>query len=92
MILNKSVRRTYIHEFFSIGNDGARRQFMGLIDFFGFKWAGKKRKVEISKNGKQFFPTNRFDTALNYIDNLIAEYKHIDKNDKSGIAQKLAEI
>ena len=27
-------------------------------------WAGKIRTVEISKNGKQFFPTSHFDKAL----------------------------
>jgi cell filamentation protein len=57
-----------------------------------YQWAGQKRKVEISKNGHPFFPTSRFDTAFNLIDNLIAEYKHIDKNDKLKISQKLAEI
>jgi cell filamentation protein len=42
-------------------------------------WAGEKRTVEISKEGKQFFPVNRFDTAFAYIDSLISEYKIIDK-------------
>jgi cell filamentation protein len=31
-----------------------------------YAWAGKKRKVEISKDGKQFFPTTHFDNALRY--------------------------
>jgi len=57
-----------------------------------YEWAGKKRTVEISKDGKQFFPTSRFDTAFSYIDNLIVEYRNINKNDKKEIAQKLAEI
>ncbi|KAA6303253.1 MAG: Adenosine monophosphate-protein transferase VbhT [Candidatus Ordinivivax streblomastigis] len=48
--------------------------------------------MEISKNGKQFFPTSRFDTAFSHIDNLITEYKLLEKHNKSGIAQKLAEI
>jgi cell filamentation protein len=26
-----------------------------------YNWAGKKRTVEISKDGKQFFPTSHFD-------------------------------
>lgn len=31
-----------------------------------YSWVGKKRIVEISKNGKQFFPTSHFDNALLY--------------------------
>ena len=57
-----------------------------------YQWAGKKRTVEISKDGKQFFPLNHFDTAFSYIDNLITEYRTIEKSDKEKIAQKLAEI
>jgi len=34
-----------------------------------YVWAGKKRTVEISKDGKQFFPTSHFDNALSYITN-----------------------
>ncbi len=57
-----------------------------------YSWVGKKRIVEISKNGKQFFPTSHFDNALLYIDTLISEYKKISKEDKQALAQKLAEI
>jgi len=57
-----------------------------------YEWAGKKRTVEISKGGRQFFPISHFDTAFSYIDKLIAEYRSIDKNDRKKIAQKLAEI
>jgi cell filamentation protein len=57
-----------------------------------YEWAGKKRTVEISKDGRQFFPISHFDTAFLYIDKLIAEYRNVDKNDKKKIAQKLAEI
>lgn len=57
-----------------------------------YEWAGKKRKVEISKDGKQFFPTTLFDNAFQYIDSLIDQYKAISKNDKRQLAQKLAEI
>jgi len=57
-----------------------------------YEWAGEKRRVEISKDGKQFFLTNLFDTALLFIDNLILEYKALDKTDKNAIASKLAEI
>lgn len=57
-----------------------------------YDWAGKKRKVEISKGGKQFFPTNRFDNAHLFIDRLVDEYKLIASDDKLKTAQKLAEI
>lgn len=57
-----------------------------------YAWAGKKRTVEISKDGKQFFPISRFENALRYIDSLILEYTKIQKNDKLKLAQKLAEI
>ena len=55
-------------------------------------WAGKKRTVEISKDGKPFFPTSYFDNALRYIDQLIAEFRTIPKDKKESLAQKLAEI
>lgn len=57
-----------------------------------YAWAGKKRKVEISKDGKQFFPTTHFDNAFRYIDQLIAEFKKIPKDNKQILAEKLAEI
>jgi cell filamentation protein len=57
-----------------------------------YAWAGKKRKVEISKDGKQFFPTSHFDNAFRYIDQLISEFKEIPKDNKRKLAEKLAEI
>jgi len=57
-----------------------------------YAWAGKKRKVEISKDGKQFFPTAHFDNAFRYIDQLISEFRKIPNNDKRQFAEKLAEI
>jgi cell filamentation protein len=57
-----------------------------------YKWAGERRKVEISKGGKQFFPLSHFDNALRFIDNLIIEYKDINKTDKEQLSRKLAEI
>jgi cell filamentation protein len=57
-----------------------------------YEWAGKRRTVEISKGGKQFFPLRRFDTALSYIDSLIAAYKRLDKDDKNKLSRNLAEI
>jgi len=57
-----------------------------------YTWAGKKRKVEISKDGKQFFPITHFDNAFRYIESLIAEYKAIPKESKKRLAEKLSEI
>lgn len=57
-----------------------------------YAWAGKKRNVEISKDGKQFFPTTHFGNAFSYIDSLINDYKGIQKVNKKYLAQKLAEI
>jgi len=57
-----------------------------------YEWAGEKRKVEISKEGKQFFPTTHFDNALVYIDNLITDYKKLPNSEIHQIARKLAEI
>jgi cell filamentation protein len=57
-----------------------------------YVWAGKKRIVEISKDGKQFFPTSHFDNAFRYIDQLIAEFKKIPNENKKSLAEKLAEI
>ena len=57
-----------------------------------YSWAGKKRKVEISKDGKQFFPTKNFENAYSFIDTLISDYKKTRKNNKQQLAEKLAEI
>lgn len=57
-----------------------------------YSWAGKRRKVEISKSGKQFFPTTHFDNAFRFIDTLISDYRSISKGDNMQIAEKLAEI
>jgi cell filamentation protein len=57
-----------------------------------YEWAGKRRTVEISKCDKQFFPLSHFDTALKYIDGLIAEYKCIPGSDKHKLSRRLAEI
>jgi cell filamentation protein len=57
-----------------------------------YSWAGKKRNVEISKDGKPFFPTTHFDNAYRYINNLIIEFKEIPKSNKELLAEKLAEI
>lgn len=57
-----------------------------------YSWAGKRRKVEISKAGKQFFPTTHFDNAFRFIDTLISDYRSISKGENLQIAEKLAEI
>jgi cell filamentation protein len=57
-----------------------------------YVWAGKKRVVEISKDGKQFFPTFHFDNAYRYIDQLITDFKKIPKDNKKMLAEKLGEI
>ena len=44
-----------------------------------YSWAGKRRKVEISKAGKQFFPTTHFDNAFRFIDTLISDYRNLSK-------------
>ena len=33
-----------------------------------YAWAGKPRTVEISKDGKPFFPTSHFNNAFRYVD------------------------
>ena len=48
-----------------------------------YEWAGKKRTVEISKEGTQFFPTNYFDTAIEYIDGMIIDFKRSDSKNRS---------
>jgi cell filamentation protein len=57
-----------------------------------YVWAGKKRTVDISKDGKQFFPISLFDNSFRYIDQLIAEFKKIPKDNKKLLAERLAEI
>lgn len=57
-----------------------------------YVWAGKKRTVEISKDGKQFFPTSHFDNAFRYIDQIIAEFTKIPRDNKKLFAEKLSEI
>ncbi len=57
-----------------------------------YVWAGKKRVVEISKDGKQLFPTFHFDNAFRYIDQLITDFKKIPKDNKKMLAEKLGEI
>nr|AGS53375.1 cell filamentation protein [uncultured bacterium contig00018] len=55
-----------------------------------YHWAGQKRTVEISKQGKQFFLTACFDKGFAYIDNLILEYREIEPTDKLNLSKHLA--
>jgi len=57
-----------------------------------YKWAGQRRTVEISKDGKQFFPLSYFDNALGFINIQLTEYKAISSKDILRLSQKLAEI
>jgi cell filamentation protein len=57
-----------------------------------YPWAGKKRTVEISKQGKPFFLTTYFDKGFAYIDNLIIDYHKIDPSNKLQLARCLADI
>ena len=57
-----------------------------------YEWAGEKRTVEISKDGKQCFPNSHFDNSYRYIDSLITEYREILKSNRKQLANKLAEI
>ena len=57
-----------------------------------YAWAGKERIVEISKDGKQFFPTVKFENAFRFIDGLISDFKKIKRSDKDKIAENLANI
>ena len=57
-----------------------------------YEWAGQKRTVEISKQGKPFFITAYFDKGFAYVDSLITEYRKIDPSDKTGLARHLANL
>lgn len=57
-----------------------------------YKWAGEVRTVNISKDGKQFFEGERFNMGFKYLDNLIIEYKYLNKSNRYEIAEKLAAI
>jgi len=55
-----------------------------------YPWAGQKRTVEISKQGKPFFLTAYFDNGFAYIDTLITKYREIAQTDRSKLAEHLA--
>ena len=57
-----------------------------------YAWAGEVRSVEISKEGKSFFPLSHFRNAFTFIDSLIDEYRGIDRDETARLTYKLAEI
>jgi cell filamentation protein len=57
-----------------------------------YHWAGQKRTVEISKQGKPFFLTAFFGKGFAYIDTLITDYRKIDSANKSQLAEHLAAL
>jgi cell filamentation protein len=56
-----------------------------------YNWAGRTRKVNISKQGKPFLPMASFAEGFTYIDSLIGEYR-ASGNDKQTVARGLAAI
>ena len=87
----KRIQELYEKPFKIIGADSLLSIHRHLFQDV-YSWAGKRRKVEINKAGKQFFPTTHFDNAFRFIDTLISEYRSISKGDNLQIAEKLAEI
>lgn len=57
-----------------------------------YEWAGQRRTVEISKGGNPFLALSRFDTALSYIDDLLAAFRKADPDDKKRLSRSLAVI
>ena len=57
-----------------------------------YEWAGQVRTVNISKDGKPFFNGERFNIGFKYIDNLISNYRIINKSNKKQLANQLAII
>ena len=56
-----------------------------------YLWAGKFRKVNISKSGNAFLPIQSFDTALTYLNNLIDRF-HDTANSRKEVIHLLVEI
>jgi cell filamentation protein len=57
-----------------------------------YDWAGKLRKVNISKGGKPFFPLQSFDKGFKYLDSLVEKCLATPSTDKKQISGLLAEI
>jgi cell filamentation protein len=58
-------------------------------DIYG--WAGETRKVDISKQGKQFITATSFDQAFFFIDGLIRRFREA-ADDIDAVSERLAEI
>ncbi|MDR1431121.1 MAG: Fic family protein [Propionibacteriaceae bacterium] len=56
-----------------------------------YEWAGQLRRVEISKQGKQFLIVAAFSTGFAHVDALIGAYRQAD-NTVPAVARHLAEI
>lgn len=57
-----------------------------------YEWAGKVRTINISKDGKPFFDGERFEMGFRYIDNLLSEFRKINKTNRLELANRLAEM
>ena len=57
-----------------------------------YEWAGIPRTVEISKKGRQFYPSADFHKGFAHIDSLVKDYLKTDNNDISNLSKILAII
>jgi cell filamentation protein len=57
-----------------------------------YDWAGKLRTVEISKQGRQFFPVGKFQQGFHYIDILVGDFLVTQNNDVEHLSNLLAVI
>jgi cell filamentation protein len=73
---NNQIKITGIEKLFQIH----KHLFQDVYD-----WAGKERIVEISKDGKQFFPISSFDRAYKYINSLADEFNSLPKKMNSNL-------
>lgn len=89
--VTKRLQELYERPIKIIGIDSLFRIHKHLFQDI-YSWAGKKRIVEISKDGNQFFPISHFDNAYKYIDSLILEFKATPGSNKKYLAEKLAQI
>lgn len=57
-----------------------------------YDWAGKPRTVEISKQGRQFYPSSDFKKGFAHIDSLINDFKASTNDNLSNLSHILAVI
>jgi len=57
-----------------------------------YEWAGRLRKVNMSKGDSDFLPMEQFGKGVRYMDREISKFKLIAESDKSRIASSLATI